>query len=173
MTKLAFVFPGQGSQLVGMGKEIAEAHPEARAVFDQADEVLGYSLSHLCFEGPEADLNDTAYTQPALYVCGIATLRALQSVAPDAKPMMMAGHGLGELTALRVSISSAFAAVSCARRVKRVPVQWRHCLAWMQPPCARFASRLHSRRAACLCSPTITALARRSFRVSRRRLKKR
>ncbi len=108
LSKIAFVFPGQGSQIVGMGKDIAELSPAAREVFEQADEVLGYSLSRLCFEGPEADLNDTAFTQPALYVCGIATLRALQAMTPQISPASMAGHSLGELTALAAAGAYSF-----------------------------------------------------------------
>jgi [acyl-carrier-protein] S-malonyltransferase len=65
--KIAFVFPGQGSQEVGMGRALAETYPSARQIFDQADEILGFSLSRLCFEGPEADLNDTLNTQAAIF----------------------------------------------------------------------------------------------------------
>src|SRR5688572_25491881 len=96
----AFVFPGQGSQVVGMGKDLADAFPAARSTFEQADDVLGFSLSRLLFEGPESDLNDTLNTQPALYVCGIATLRALQAELPQLQAAYMAGHSLGEFTAL-------------------------------------------------------------------------
>ncbi len=97
---VAYMFPGQGSQIVGMGKDIADAYPAARETFEQADEFLAFSLSDLCFNGPVDDLNDTYNTQPALYVCGIATLRALQSERPDAVPAFVAGHSFGELTAL-------------------------------------------------------------------------
>ncbi len=99
-TTTAFVFPGQGSQVVGMGKALAEAYPIAQETFQQADEILGFALSHLCFEGPEEELNDTYNTQPALYVAGIAALRALQTEVPQAMPACVAGHSLGELTAL-------------------------------------------------------------------------
>ena len=97
---VAFMFPGQASQVVGMGKDIAEAYPAARQTFEQADEFLGFSLSDLCFNGPADDLNDTYNTQPALYVCSIATLRALQSELPEAAPAFAAGHSFGEFTAL-------------------------------------------------------------------------
>ena len=99
-TTTAFVFPGQASQQVGMCQDIAAHYPAAQAVFEQADAFLGFSLSQLCFTGPEAVLNDTVNTQPALYTCSLAILKALQSQHPEAKPAMVAGHSLGELTAL-------------------------------------------------------------------------
>jgi len=105
---VAFMFPGQGSQVVGMGKDIAEAYPVARQTFDQADQFLGFSLSDLCFNGSSDDLSDTINTQPALYVCGIATLRALQSEHPEAVPAFAAGHSFGEFTALAACGSLSF-----------------------------------------------------------------
>ena len=104
----AFLFPGQGSQAVGMGAEIAENYPLAKALYDKADEVLGFSLSNLCFEGPEDDLNETSNTQPALYVTSLAILKALQTANPDAKPRMIAGHSLGEITALAAAGAMSF-----------------------------------------------------------------
>lgn len=94
MGKVAFVFPGQGSQRVGMGREAYEASEAARAVFDEADEALGEELSRLCFEGPEEELKLTANTQPAILATSIALLHAL-----DAPFDVVAGHSLGEYSA--------------------------------------------------------------------------
>ncbi len=98
--KTAFVFPGQGSQYVGMGQDLVDAYPVARAVFDEADAVLRFRLSKLCFEGPENELTDTIHAQPALLTHSIATLRVLQSIQGDVVPAFIAGHSLGEYSAL-------------------------------------------------------------------------
>ena len=100
VTATAFLFPGQGSHVVGMGRALAEAYPEARDVFAQADQVLGFALSELCFEGPEPDLTDTVNQQPALLVTSLAALRAIEIRAPHLRPAFAAGHSLGEFSAL-------------------------------------------------------------------------
>jgi [acyl-carrier-protein] S-malonyltransferase len=98
---LALLFPGQGSQFVGMGRKLAEESPAARAVFDEADAVLGFALSRLCFEGPEDELKLTANTQPAILTHSIAALRDLESRFPGRLEgtTVAAGHSLGEYSA--------------------------------------------------------------------------
>ena len=96
--KYGFVFPGQGSQYVGMGLELAAAYPEAAAVFKRADEVLGRSLSDLIKDGPEEELRLTWNTQPAILTTSIACLAALNARV-DLKPLAYAGHSLGEYSA--------------------------------------------------------------------------
>jgi [acyl-carrier-protein] S-malonyltransferase len=98
MPKLAFVFPGQGSQYAGMGKLLAERYPEAREVFEQADVTLEMPLSRLCFEGPDGALKRTENTQPALLAVSIAAFRVLE--AEGLRPDLVAGHSLGEYSAL-------------------------------------------------------------------------
>ncbi|MFC1936624.1 ACP S-malonyltransferase [Chloroflexota bacterium] len=107
-TKTAFVFPGQGSQQVGMGKELAAAYPIAHQVFSESDEILGFELSKLCWDGPEEHLNQTNNTQPALFVHSIAALRIFQEKNPNFEPAFMAGHSLGELTALTAAGAMPF-----------------------------------------------------------------
>ncbi|MGC2108981.1 MAG: ACP S-malonyltransferase [Candidatus Korobacteraceae bacterium] len=94
---IAFLFPGQGSQAIGMGKELAAMYPVAQETFDEADAALGYKLSRLCFEGPEDQLKLTEITQPAIVTVSVAAWRVLQSKAIT--PSYVAGHSLGEYSA--------------------------------------------------------------------------
>jgi [acyl-carrier-protein] S-malonyltransferase len=98
---LALLFPGQGSQAVGMGKDLCDAYPEAKAVFDEADAALGFPISRICFEGPEEELRRTANTQPAILTHSIAALRVLEARSPErvAGAAAAAGHSLGEYSA--------------------------------------------------------------------------
>lgn len=101
---IALVFPGQGSQFVGMGSSLAEVSPAARQVFSEADDTLGFSISDLCFNGPDDKLRDTMYAQPAILTTSIATLSALRerlgAAAALLTPRFVAGHSLGEYSAL-------------------------------------------------------------------------
>lgn len=99
---IAYLFPGQGSHEIGMGQAVFEKYPEAAALFRRADEILGFNLSTLCFDGPLDQLTDTVNQQPALFVTGLATLAAMRADDTSAYPPadFYAGHSLGELTAL-------------------------------------------------------------------------
>jgi len=92
--KTAIIFPGQGSQYTGMGRELFKKYPTARAIFEEADRVLGFSLSRLCFEGPEEELKLTENTQPAILTTSIAAYRVLEE--RGVLPEFVAGHSLGE-----------------------------------------------------------------------------
>jgi [acyl-carrier-protein] S-malonyltransferase len=112
----ALLFPGQGSQQVGMGEVLAQAYPAARETFAEADDLLGFALSRLCFAGPEVELTDTINAQPALLTTSVAVLRAIASELGDrfmttapAGPAYVAGHSMGEYTALVAAGSLTFA----------------------------------------------------------------
>lgn len=102
--RIAFVFPGQGSQYVGMGKQLYDTSTAARRIFDQADAILGFSLSTLCFEGPQEELDDTINAQPAILTFCVACLEALKErfgpLGYIGAPSLVAGHSMGEFTAL-------------------------------------------------------------------------
>ncbi len=106
--KTAFIFPGQGSQQSGMGVGLAQVFPIARQVFERSDQILGYPLSKLAWEGPTEDLDDTVHTQPALLTHSVAALRVFQQHFPGFQPAYVAGHSMGELTALVASGSLDF-----------------------------------------------------------------
>jgi [acyl-carrier-protein] S-malonyltransferase len=115
MGKLAFIFPGQGSQRAGMGRDLAEGSTAARAAFDEADRALGFGLSDLCFNGPDEDLQLTANTQPAILAASVAAFRALSE--KGFKPDLVAGHSLGEYSALVAA--GALSLDAAARLVRR------------------------------------------------------
>ena len=107
MGKIAYVFPGQGSQKVGMGQDVAEQYPVARRIFDSADEKLGYPLSALCFDGTEEELKLTVHTQPALLTTSIALYTAMNEEI-EQFPDFVAGHSLGEYSALVAAEAISF-----------------------------------------------------------------
>jgi [acyl-carrier-protein] S-malonyltransferase len=125
--RTAFIFPGQGSQSPGMGKDLAEKFPVARQVFEEADDALGFAISRLCFEGPAEDLQLTENTQPAILTVSVAAFRAMMDAGISA-PAFVAGHSLGEYSALvaagTLSLSDAVRTVRARGRYMQeaVPV---------------------------------------------------
>ena len=116
MSKIAYIFPGQGSQAIGMGKDLFDNFSASREVFEEADEVLGFSLSDLCFSGDEADLQLTANTQPAILTTSVAAFRAMEAEGFP-MPDFVAGHSLGEYSALVAAGALDFAdAVQTVRK---------------------------------------------------------
>ena len=109
MSKAVILFSGQGAQKVGMGKDLVENYPVAKALFDQADEALGFSLSDIMFNGPEEELTKTSRCQPALYLHGLACLAALKERVPGFEPVAAAGLSLGEFTAHSAAGTFSFA----------------------------------------------------------------
>lgn len=99
-SRVAHVFPGQGSQAVGMGYKLYQSSPKAREVFEEADEALKFPISRLCFEGPEEELRQTINAQPAIMTVSVACLKASSELNHQVKPAFVAGHSLGEYTAL-------------------------------------------------------------------------
>lgn len=106
--KIGFLFPGQGAQFIGMGKDLAESTPSVRALFERACEVLGYRIDKLCFEGPEDELTRTLYAQPAIFVMSMAALEVLKLKEPNLKPALTAGLSLGEFSALTAAEAITF-----------------------------------------------------------------
>jgi [acyl-carrier-protein] S-malonyltransferase len=138
MSKIAFLFPGQGSQTTGMGKALADAYPAAKAIFDEADAALGFPISKMCFEGPDEALKLTENTQPALLTVSIAALAVLREMGYA--PHYIAGHSLGEYSALVCGGALKFAdAVRIVRNRGRymqqaVPAGVGAMAAWLKPP---------------------------------------
>src|SRR3954464_10244305 len=111
MARVALLFPGQGAQYVGMGRELCAAVPRARQLFDEAAAVLGYDLLDVCVNGPAERLNATVVSQPAIFVAGLAALEQLRATQPDAEAGVTAAAGLslGEYTALVFAGALSFA----------------------------------------------------------------
>ena len=116
-TNIAFVFPGQGSQSIGMGKDLAQTYPIASQIFKQADDCLGFSISNVAWEGPEEILNSTINTQPALLTHSVAALTILREQFPELSATLVAGHSMGEISALIAANALSFSdGVKLARK---------------------------------------------------------
>ena len=163
---IAFTFPGQGSQSVGMGKDLADAFPEARAVFDEVDEALGEKLSTVIWEGPEDVLTLTANAQPALMAVSLAAIRALEARGFSLKDKVayVAGHSLGEYSALAAAGTFSVADTARLLRIRGNAMQrpcrsarapWRRSSGSSRPTSKRPAPKLRQARSA--RSPTTMA----------------
>lgn len=106
--KTAFIFPGQGAQVVGMGKDIADKFAAADGIFERANDIVGYDLKSICFDGPDEKLNSTTVSQPAIFTMSAAILEVLKEQRPDLKPDVTAGLSLGEYTALYAASAMSF-----------------------------------------------------------------
>ena len=121
--KRAIVFPGQGSQAVGMGRDFAETVPACKALFDQANDILGYDLAKVCFEGPQEELNKSNHAQLGIFVVSVAAFRALELWNSDLEYVFLAGHSLGEWTALHLAGVVDFATTVKILRVRGEAMQ--------------------------------------------------
>ncbi len=148
-TDSAFIFPGQGSQMVGMGQALSQAFEVARATFAEADEILGFALSTLCFDGPPDQLTETRNAQPAILTASIAAWRAWQSMRPDAQPCCVAGHSLGEYSALVAAGALTFAD---AIRLTRVRGELMACAGAAHPGQMAAILKLSDDQVAALCA---------------------
>ena len=152
MKPIAFIFPGQGSQYVGMGKELYENFSVARQVFEEADDALHFSISALCFKGPEEALKLTENTQPAILTTSIAALRVLQT-EKGVIPQFTAGHSLGEYSALVASGALHFFRCSedctisvgnlCRRLFLWEKGRWQLSSGWSGSRLKKFVKRFH------------------------------
>jgi [acyl-carrier-protein] S-malonyltransferase len=141
MSKTALLFAGQGAQVVGMGKDLAEKFPSAKNWFDRANAALGYDLAKICFNGPEADLTKTENAQPGIFLVSWVAFQLLKEQAPNLKFDATAGLSLGEFTALTAAGAMSFedglrvvrrAENSCRKRATRRAAAWRRSSAWMK-----------------------------------------